>query len=236
MGYIAIKSSLLQAIRIPSLFNYFYSLRDLERLLGISFQNLWKYVNLVSVPMRSTIDKILKRVEGLKLMDRILSEIVNHFDNVAALTGNPGFLKLFSILVAKIVGSTKVDTVILLSLEAIPLATVVTLETNSTVRHVYSHDVRIATHENYMVSHYVSQTHELRFIAIPKSCLKPRSKVVLVETVIEDLNKIATIIDLLKKRMCVPTLLIAIDSVENAYSIAQRYKLHVKVLREAVNN
>jgi len=37
----------LMVVKILKALNKFYSLRDLEQVLGVPFQNLWKYINLI---------------------------------------------------------------------------------------------------------------------------------------------------------------------------------------------
>lgn len=37
-------------IKLLTLLNYRYSLRDLQELLGIPYQTLWKYVSLTCMP------------------------------------------------------------------------------------------------------------------------------------------------------------------------------------------
>ena len=226
----ALRSPLLHVFKVLTLLNQFYSLRDLEALLGVPFQSLWRYLNLVSIPRRSTVDKILRRAEELKLVDKLVDEVVNRVGDVSALSGDPRFLRLFSAIVSREI-TKRIDIVVPLSLEAIPLATVLALETGSTICYLYSHEARSSLSEHYIVAHYVSRSRELKFIAIPKSCLRPRSRVALVDTVLDDQNKVSTVIDLLRKRMCVPTLLIAIASEEDPQSIAQKHGVSVKVLR-----
>ncbi len=61
-------------IKLLSVLNYRYSLRDLQSLLGIPYQTLWKYISLTTMPEEETSRKILQRVEELKLIDKLVME------------------------------------------------------------------------------------------------------------------------------------------------------------------
>jgi len=227
----ALRSPLLQVIRVLTLLNQFYSLRDLEKILGIPFQSLWRYLNLVSVPRRSTMDRILRRVENLRLLDRLLEEAMKGVEDLSLLSCDPRFLKLFSMVVTSDLRRDAVDVVVPLSLEAVPLATALSMEIGSPMCYLYSHEARGSICEHYIVAHYVSNTRELRFIAIPKRCLRPRSRVALVDSVVDDLAKVSTVVELLRRRGCVPEILIAIASESELQSLARRYGLRIRILR-----
>ncbi len=48
----------VSVIKLLTLLNYRYSLRDLQALLGIPYQTLWKYVSLKCMPEERTSKKI----------------------------------------------------------------------------------------------------------------------------------------------------------------------------------
>lgn len=51
---------------------FFYTFKELERLLGVPAQVLWRYASLRSVPERRTAERIAERMRSLRLIDRAL--------------------------------------------------------------------------------------------------------------------------------------------------------------------
>lgn len=80
--------------------NYFYSLRDLEEIIGVSFQNLWRYVNLLSVPEEKTTEKILSKIQELNLVEETVRKALSDADvEIWSLAREPSFLRLFSLII-----------------------------------------------------------------------------------------------------------------------------------------
>ncbi|NHW44679.1 MAG: hypothetical protein HA491_02975, partial [Candidatus Verstraetearchaeota archaeon] len=111
--------------------NFFYSLRDLEEVLGVPFQSLWRYVNLLSVPEEKTTEKILSKIQELNLVEGAVRKALSDADvEIWSLAREPSFLRLFSLIIEELVEKegVEVDVVVPLSEYAIPLASVVSME------------------------------------------------------------------------------------------------------------
>ncbi|NPA96712.1 MAG: hypothetical protein GXO32_03830 [Crenarchaeota archaeon] len=219
-----VESPLLDLFKALTALNRFYSLRDLEQLLGVPFQSLWKYVNLVSVPRRSTVERILRRVEELGLVERALEIAASSAKSIEALVSDPGFLRLFSIAVARALarGGARVDTLIPLSVVGIPLATALALEIGACICAARDHDVRLHGRDSYVATPYVSSSRELRIVALPRNLLRPRSRAALVDAVLEDETKAVAVADLARRRGCSVVALVTIFETPSARALAEK--------------
>jgi len=183
-----------RAIKILTLLKRFYSLRELQETLGIPFQALWRYVNLSSYPEQETAEKILKKVNENKLIERALDKLLKEIEkDPLLLISRPSFISLYSFLVVSEIGKEKVDIVVPLSVASIPHATTIALELGCPICPVLKEypllERGIIT---FQVNNIARKTLEI--YGIPKNCLKQRPKILLIDLFIYDLPKLESFI------------------------------------------
>ncbi len=230
------RSAILQLLKLISILNSFYSLRELEALLGIPFQSIWRYVNFKSIPRKDTAYRILNRVKELRLINTIFLDLLSKHSDIVSLSSDLRFLKLLSLLVHELMGKDRVDVVLPLSLEAIPIAVVISLEMNANICFVYEGNLKLHPSEKYIISHYVSKDNEPKIITIPQQCLKPRAKVVLVDVVASDVNKLVSLLNILKRRGCVSPMLVFMDvhNHELLHEISRKYGVKIRNIKSYI--
>jgi len=151
--------------------NRFYSLRDLEKLLGVPFQNLWKYVNMLSIPEEKTVEKSLQKMKEANLIEKALQKALEKVKgNVWRLPRNVGFLKLYAFIAKELLGDVNIEYVLGMSEYSSPLATALALSLDSNVCIVKSH----ASYEDFTaVTWYRSGLRRgIRFLALPRECMQ----------------------------------------------------------------
>jgi len=186
-------------LRVLDALNYFYSFRDLEKMLGVPFQSLWRYVNLLSIPEEKTAERILQRIKQLNLIEKAAREALEEVGvEIWRLARAPGFIQLFSIIAEDVIGLEKLSSVIAVSREALTLATVTAIELEAEVC-LASPRIKLEK-RGFLATQYRSHKfNELRFVALPRSCAKDGGKTALIDTVLEDVDKVAAIVGLLKR-------------------------------------
>jgi len=224
------KVSRSKSLEILSVLNSFYSLRRLEPLLGIPYQVLWRYINLLNVPEEKTAEKIVEIVDKLKLLEKAAEEAYLKFEgDIYRLARYAGFIKLCSLLIENAVKELGVNYVYSASLEALPLASAVAVKLEAeicpTTCYFRCEGKGVAT------INYVSRAHrEIRFITVPKSCLQSERKAIVVDIVVDDLDKLAALKTLMAKFKVKPLALVALQT---QHSILELEKLglgEVKIL------
>jgi len=107
----------------------FYTFKELEDKLGLSFHILWRYVSLRSLPEEKTAKMILQRVEEYNPIGSIVSRVirVNSFGYVETwrYLYNVNFLEIIGYETSKFIGEAKVDIVVVFPEEDMPLALVI---------------------------------------------------------------------------------------------------------------
>lgn len=194
-----------EAIRILQLLSRFYSYRELEKIYGIHFQNLWKYAMLLSIPERETAEKIVSKTRELRLLEKTLREktaesAVN--GGVHVLLRDTGFLQLASYIIAQKIrekaGDVDVDYVIAVSHEDLPLATALALELEAGV--CMASERARAEPKGVLASHFKSQSSgEVFSILIPRQCLEDENTVVLVEAELRDSSRAAALASMARR-------------------------------------
>lgn len=216
-------------IKILSIMRHYYSLRDIEKMLDLPAQTIWKYVNLVAVPEEKTVAKIISKVSELRLINRLIENSIREFkENPVAVLSKPGFLKLFSYVTEDFVGSAKIDLIIPMSTNAIILGSYVATDLPGLICPFTEnppHD-----RKGYVIAYY-SSNNEARFIALPKSCLKEKTTALLVDILPEEPSKLESVVGVLSGNRIHVYGVVAIDSPDNVLDLARGMGLKVMTLR-----
>ncbi|MEM0320365.1 MAG: hypothetical protein QXS67_03020 [Candidatus Nezhaarchaeales archaeon] len=220
-----------RVLNILHVLNYFYSLRDLEEMLGVPFQNLWRYVNLLSVPEEKTAEKILSRIQELNLIEETVRKVLLDTDvEIWSLAREPSFLRLFSLVIEELV-EDRVDVVVPLSEYAIPLASIVAMELERPLCPVMLHNVR-GEKEGFYVAHYTScKSGELRMIALPRRSLHGKESALMIDIVVDELDHIETVAGIMKRAKIDQQYLIAIQLSKDIYLKLMNDKQGIQIIK-----
>ena len=183
-------------IKLLTLLNYRYSLRDLQALLGIPYQTLWKYVSLKCMPEERTSRRIAERIEELKLLEKLVEEAVSAArENPYDLVRRPGFLALFTLMVSNALHDVRVGVVVPMSEYALMLATVLAMELHCEVCPALREGP--PTRKGYYTT-YFSECGKAIIAGIPKHCLKDKGRAVLVDVVLDSVDKVEAFLAVLR--------------------------------------
>ncbi len=187
----------LRIIKILRALNYFYSLRDLEKILDIPFQNLWKYINFLGIPSDEVVQDIKNRLREKKIVDELLYDMARKYrDMPQHIARNVGFIELYSLVIEERLGDEEVDYIFSLSQEAIPLATAISIELGCELCIPLVN--RNIIEENVKILWYYSPTDQsIKHILIPRDCLHQHKRFLLVDLIINEKDKLSKIISIL---------------------------------------
>jgi len=187
----------LRIIKILRALNYFYSLRDLEKILDIPFQSLWKYINFLGIPSDEVVEDIKNKLSEKKIIDELLYDIAKKYrDMPQHIARNIGFIELYSLVIEERLGEEEIDYVFSLSQEAIPLATAISIEMGCELciplvnRNIIEENVKI-------LWYYSPMEQSIKYILIPRDCLHQHKKFFLVDLMINEKDRLSKIISIL---------------------------------------
>ncbi|MDK6028164.1 hypothetical protein QPL79_02135 [Ignisphaera sp. 4213-co] len=224
----------LTIVKILKALNRFFSLRDLEQVLDVPFQSLWKYVNLIGLPSEEVVESISTKLAKLRIVDEILANEAKKFrSNPYSLSMNMGFLELYALKIAASLKNFDIDVVVSLSQEASTLATLVSNETGA--------DLCIPLpNENLnpelikVISYYSTASKKMKMLIYPRNCVKEEKKVFLSDLILIDLDKFEAVNALIKSKdskvFGIATIYISKNALEKLASHDIKIVYHVDVL------
>ncbi len=224
-------------VRLLNALKSFYTFKDLESMLDIPQQALWRYVNYLTVPEESTARKILKRINELKLIERILDGVVKPNEKgrieVWRLSNNIGFLDLLGFYATTIPKVDDIDVVVAFPEDSAPLAT--------SIAYWVRVNLCIATRraDSTFSSKYIIETYHsnvdgrVEYLALPKGCIERDDYVLLVTNILNDLSIVDAALSLVKKAQALPWGLLAITALSrDIVAKVKDYRFNVvKVLK-----
>lgn len=215
--------------KILNIMRHYYSLRDIEKMLDLPAQTIWKYVNLVAVPEEKTVAKIISKVSELRLIDKLVENSIREFrENPVAVLSKPGFLKLFSYVTEDFVNGAKIDLVVPISAAAAILGSYVATELPSLLCPFI--ESPLPDKKGYIIAYYESD-NETHFIALPKSCLKEKTTTLIIDVVLDEPSKLKNVIEVLSKNRTHVYGVATVDSSDSVLDLARSIGLKVMTLR-----
>ena len=188
------------AIKMLHALNYYYSLRDLEELLEIPFQVLWKYVNLINIPEEKTAKKILLAIEKRNLIRSALEDLMEKKKHeLNTLYRDICFLRLASLILEEFVLKENIDCIIPLSIHALTLASIISTEMHIRLCPVFCHST-IYENEGFYIHYYTrGKANEVDVIMIPRKCLQGVMSPLLLDYTIGEMDMLKTVIGVLRR-------------------------------------
>ncbi len=189
-------------VRLLNALKGFYTFRKLEELLGIPSQVLWRYTSLINIPEKNTAEKIIKKIEEEKLVEKVINSIaiVNRYGFVNSLNFcyNIGFLNIVGYKAWKFTKGTEIDIVMSTSRNGDPLATIVAEWLKAKICPVKR--LPLIDNEKYVSENFISSTtNQYSQIYIPKDFLEKNKKILIVEDILNKGNSTKALVIILSK-------------------------------------
>ncbi|MEM0365884.1 MAG: hypothetical protein QXD80_01150 [Acidilobaceae archaeon] len=222
-----------EAITLLRVLSYYYSFRDLEKMLGIHFQSLWRYATLNSVPEKDTAERILYKVRELNIIKSIIDNELNGAEGeYHILARSPGFTNILAYIITDTINfnsNMKLNSIIALSHDAISLATTIALNTEAKICYIQSESK--LERGGFLTIHYKSKKYkELKSIIIPKDCIGEETNIAIVDIKLDDIDKILAVEGLAKKTKSKITLAAFIIADKESYNELQQRLSNTKIL------
>ncbi|MEM0015247.1 MAG: hypothetical protein QXS42_07400 [Zestosphaera sp.] len=215
--------------KVLNIMKHYYSLRDIEKMLDLPAQTIWKYVNLMIVPEEKTVAKIISKVDELRVIDRLIDESLREFrENPVKVLSKPGFLKLFSYVAESFVGNAKIDLVIPVSNIAMILGSYLATELPS-ILCPFTEDP-IHDKKGYVVAYYAN-TEGVNFMAMPRSCLKEKPTSLLIDVTLDELNKLRSVLEALSRAKVNVYGVVAVEASDDVWDFVKNNGLRLTTLR-----
>jgi hypothetical protein len=162
---------------VLNILKQFYTFKELEGLLNVPYQVLWRYLTLKSTPERSTVQKILETIKEERLVEQIKERFASGQYGVWQLLSNPGLLDLAALTVIERVGVKRFN-VILSAPDpySAALASAVSMRTRR--RLCLSSNMRSGSRD--IVEPYRTMESRYEVLAVPLECVGKKSQVLLV--------------------------------------------------------
>ncbi len=203
----------IYAIRLLSMLNFYYSLRSLEKMLRIHHQTLWKYINMQSIPKEDTALKLLTIISENKVVHRIVLEELKEGEGEEwRLARKPGFIALFTLLALPHLERLRVNTLVPLSLHACFLASPLAVELDALICPVLEHELKREKQGVLTISY--CENDIVKLAAIPRSCIRPSSRIALIEVIVseENIEKVERVADAVRKAKATPVIVLTVTS------------------------
>lgn len=188
----------IKILKILRALNYIYSLRYLESLIDISYQNLWKYVNMLAIPSDEVAIDILNKLNNLKIVDKAITDIINNNrNNIYKIASDIGFLSLYVLKIEDSLKEYDIGIAIPLSEYSVPFSTILSWELGLRLcTPIFSRKVREPKIK--IMWYYSQQENELELFLLPKTCIDEESEALLVDISLNDIEKLKAVLQLLK--------------------------------------
>jgi adenine/guanine phosphoribosyltransferase-like PRPP-binding protein len=214
--------------------NRFYSLRDLEQMLGVPFQSLWKYINFVGMPSDEVAEEILNKLAKLRIVEEILiGEAKKYRAMPQHITSNMGFLELYTIKLSQEISNKDVDLVIASSLLASPLAILLGQEINADLclplpnENIHSDSVKVLTF-------FSTYQKKIELLLYPKHCIREKRRTIITDIVVEDASRIESIVNMVRSKEgeveAIATVYIGRNVLEVLSQLNLRHSYYIEVL------
>ncbi len=184
------------SIRLLSSLKGFFTFKELEDMLGIPYQVIWRYISLKNTPEKPTARKIISKIEELRLIERAFDRILrtNAYGYVETwrLLTSFKFLDLMGYIISKFVGEEDVNIILAHPSAVSPLAIISSDWISS--KAVSTLDYPGLTVDAFARGSYVSHDKgRIMDVFIPRSSINRGDKIILVKDVLNNLESIDAI-------------------------------------------
>lgn len=203
-------------MRLLSALKDFYTFKELEEILGIPYQTLWRYTNFLTTPEESTARKLVQIIREKKLIenafDRSFARIKNLSD-IWDVVKNIGFLDLVAFEALELLNGEEVDGVLAFPEEAGILGAIIA----HWVRGNICVTTRSVSLGDVIVEPFREDSLLLNFISVSRGCIPRKGKVILTTIILYNRELLEAAVAVVKKSGAQPSALISIFAVGNEW-------------------
>jgi len=196
-------------MRLLSALKEFYTFKELEEMLGLPYQVLWRYTNFLTTPEEGTARRVLQLIRERKLIENALErnfEQVKSVSDIWSAVRNIGFLDLVAFEAMEALEGADFDIVLAFPEESGVLGAIMAHWARSDIC-VTSRLVSIG---EALVEYYRGSSLTLDLLAVSKSCLPRKGRVVLATLILHNKEMLEAAIALVKKSGSTPLALISV--------------------------
>jgi hypothetical protein len=156
---------------------FFYSFKELEKLLGVSSQVLWRYVSLRVMPEKETAQKLLAKIREKRLVEEAVRRAVEASREPWMLFSNPGVLELAALKAVDEFRKTRIDAVLA---APDPYSSSLAAITALYLRSRLCTASKTPLSSSILAEVYEVQPGIIEVAATPRECVQRRSKILVV--------------------------------------------------------
>lgn len=188
----------IKIMKILKALNYLYSLRQLETFLDIPYQSLWKYIHMLTIPSDEIVTDIVSKLNENKLIEKTINNMINTYkDNINDLASDIGFLSLYILKIEDTLRDIDADTVIPISENSIPFATILAWELGLKIC-TPIFEPKVGETKVKVVWYISSNEKEVKLFIVPSTCLE-KTNAILTTITLKDVDKLKAVLHILKQ-------------------------------------
>lgn len=175
---------------------FFYSFKELERLLGVSSQVLWKYMTLRVIPEKETAQRLLARIRDGGLVEEAMARVLEGDSELWLLFSNPGILELAALRLVEEFKKSKVDVVMSVP---DPYSTALAAIASAYLKTRLCIPSRTPYSDSVIAESYEVLPGLLDAVGVPRKCVPKDSRVLVVAVTTENPSRIKVAMDIVAK-------------------------------------
>jgi len=200
-------------MKLLSALKDFYTFKELEEILGIPYQMLWRYTNFLTTPEEGTAKRLIQIIKEKKLVENTFEKNfmkAKDLSDIWSIVKNIGFLDLVAFETLELLNGENIDGVLAFPEESGVLGAV--------IAHWIRGDVCVTTKSvslgEALVEYFRDSSMELDFIAVSKGCIPKKGRVILATLLLNNKELLEAALTLVKKGGAQPVALVAIFAVD----------------------
>ncbi len=197
------------AMKLLSALKDFYTFKELEDILGVPYQMLWRYTSFLTTPEEGTAKRLMQVIRERKLVESAFERSfakARDLSDIWSAVKNIGFLDLVAFETLELLNGEGVDGVLAFPEESGMLGAV--------IAHWTRGDVCVTTRAvslgEALVEYYRDGSMGLNFIAVSRGCIPKRGKIVLATLLLNNRELLEAAVTLVRKSGAQPVALVAV--------------------------
>ena len=208
-----------EVVRVLTALKGIYTFKELEEYLGISSQVLWRYTRYINIPEKNTAKRIIENIIKNNLIEDSFKRIIQFsrygYIETWRINRNIHILNLFGYLIYKYIKNKKVkiNLIIPLSIDAIPISTIVADWLNTSISILYREPY--LTIDKVISKKYLKDGEDkILEVYLPKESFRRNDNILFIDLIVKDVDLINSLAELIKDYEANPwgvTLIMALD-------------------------
>lgn len=199
-------------MKLLSALKDFYTFKELEEILGIPYQMLWRYTNFLTTPEEGTAKKLVQVIRERKMIENTFERNfvkVRDLSDIWTVIKNIGFLDLVAFETLELLNGENIDGVLAFPEESGVLGAV--------IAHWIRGDVCVTTRSvspgEALVEYFRDSSLGLNFVAVSKGCIPKKGKVILATLVLNNKDLLEAALTIVKKSGAQPAALVTVFAI-----------------------